>query len=379
MNKILNSIVRIRPVENRDVKDLQGLYKILDSCNGSAAKAQAIIKESRDSLMSKTFQSLTLIAEILDENLAPQEIVATGRLILLDGNDEEQPLMYEDTQSGLELTHRVNEPALEMAGMVTKTEWEGQGIGKAMTAVRALIARNFNGITGADKIFVEFLPSYDVEGTKENSFWRDLILKHIKESNMLTEAILLCSELTGETVLTEQDLLTTLAKAKLEHRNQIIKKYFPKVIKNSDITAAAREITENVGSKTMGALINLERAYGSARFERTGMFPIDGGPNYQTETQYGALGEKTVNCAYTDDSVEDEKIMSHIPNRLIVWKPRSHTLRDLRDSKYYLTPGILGPRTAKLPREISNATNIASGESISAFKLPSSSSRKTNQ
>ncbi len=372
-------LVKVRPAEERDAQALNRLYKRLDTCNGEDGKALGIIRESRESLMSQRFKSLTLVAEALDDNLAPKEVVATARLILLGDEDPDHaPLMYEETQQGLELTKRSSDPSLEMAAVVAKLEYEGKGIGKALSAVRAIIARRFTGIIGTGKVLVEFVPEYDDPDSKENAFWRDLILSHLVETNTLDAAMHKCAELSGQKINTPGELLKVLVKADVKIRNEMVRNYFPHVIPGEKITAAARQVTGNVGKATKGALINLQKIYGSGTFTQTGTFPIDGGPNYETLAHFGALGDKTVRTSYTVASDEDSRIMAETHERLIIWTPQAPTQRSLRDSSWIMTPGIVGPRVVKLPHAVSGLTNIASGEETSVFKLPLSSSKKLN-
>ncbi|MEK7672324.1 MAG: hypothetical protein AAB373_00420 [Patescibacteria group bacterium] len=373
-----SELIKIRPVHESDATGLVRLYQRLDSCNGDVAQIREIIKDSRQSLMSPRFQSMTLVAEALDENLNSKGIAATARLILLGEDDPDHaPLMYEETQQGLELTRRSSDPSLEMAGMVTLPECEGRGIGKALAAVRALIARRFNGVTGTDKILVEFLPQYDDSDSKENAFWRDLILSHLMQNGTLEQAMNQTSEMSKQPINNANELLKVLLKADVRIRNTIVKKYFPALIPGDKISAAARQVTGDVGRETKGALVNLQRIYGSGTFTQTGTFPIDGGPNYETAAIYGALGDRTVRTVYTDQSAEDARIMAETPERLIVWAPQSPTQAALRNSSWVMTPGIIGSKTVKLPHTVSSLTNIASGEETSAFKLPISSSKRT--
>lgn len=373
----MKNLVQIRLAEPKDSKGLANLYRHLDSCNGSASMADAVIKETRESVMSREFKSLALVAETLDEEtLAPTGLVSTGRLILLGATGDSAPLMYENTTDGMKLVKREGDAALEMAAMVTDPAFRGHSIGKAMTAVRALIARNFSGFTGTDRLLVEFLPPYDDPITKENAFWRDLIVPHLEKDPQKTASLKSdCEKMTSTPVNTMQDVLKVLLKLDPVQRNLIVEKYFPHLIPNDGITAAARHITEEVGKNTKGALLNLQRLYGSGTFNKTGNFAIDGGPNYETLAMYGALGDKTVQAGYTDGSVEDAKIMAETPNRLLVWKPRPNTQRELRSANWVMTPGILGPKVAKLPRDIAQITNIAQNEAISVFNLPRSSSK----
>lgn len=372
------SLVKIRPVEMKDAPDLTELYRRLDTCNGEVSQVKVIIQASRASLMSQRFESLTLVAEALSDDLAPLEVVATARLILLGAEDPEQaPLMYEETEKGLELIKRSTNPSLEMAAMVTKSSYEGQGIGKALTAVRAILARTFSGLIGTDRILVEFVPNYEDQDSKENAFWRDLILARLIETNTLDAAMKKCSALTSKKITTPDELLKVLIKLPVGTRNVMIKEYFPSLIPADKITSDARKVTGDVGAETKGALINLQRTYGSGTFVQTGTFPIDGGPNYETSAHFGALGDRTVRTTYTDGSVEDAKVMTQSAERLIVWAPKPPTQRALRDSSWVMTPGILGPKVVKLPIEVSGVTNVGPNEETSIFRLPLASSKKT--
>lgn len=148
-----------------------------------------IIKETRDFLDGPetgppiTIQSLTYVAEIVGENDPLKgKIVGTGRLIKTPDSPETKPVMYIETENGLELTQLEHHMggSIELAGMVVDPDHEKESVGKAITVMRALIARKFVGLFGADTIIVEFLPPYIYNETKENEFWNHLILPALK-------------------------------------------------------------------------------------------------------------------------------------------------------------------------------------------------------
>lgn len=85
-------------MQESDAAGLRVLYERLDTCNGDVAKIKEIIRDSRQGLMSQNFDSLTLVAEVLDDELAPREIAASGRLILLGDGDYDS--RYIGSQSG---------------------------------------------------------------------------------------------------------------------------------------------------------------------------------------------------------------------------------------------------------------------------------------
>ena len=367
------NIVRIRPAASKDKAGLKVLYRRLDSCNGSEDTVGASIAATRRSLQDENFERFTLVAEVLDEDGGVVDMAATGSLILLGEQDpSEIPIMYYETKEGLEQGSRKSGAAVDMAGMVTKEEWERRGIGKAVTAVRAIVARKYAGTIGTDTMLTEFLPGYDNPETKENAFWRDLILPRLMETGeLMTEA----QHLSNQPVSTIPELLGVLLKLGAKDRNKIVKKYFPHKILGSQISAEARAVLGDVGQKTKGALVNLQRMYGSGMFTRTGAFPIDGGQNYEAPVAYGALGDKSVVTAYSDGGAEDERIMAESRQQVVVSTPRANRKEDLRGATWYLTPAIAAGRAIKLPKIVAELTHVAPGGQTSYYELPRSSKR----
>ncbi|MBL4694132.1 hypothetical protein JKY72_02080 [Candidatus Gracilibacteria bacterium] len=411
-------LYRIRPVEARDAEQLAELYERLDTCNGSVDQVDAIIAESQKSLNERPFKRVTLVTEMVEDNPeAETTLVGTGSLIKvnsINSNDTinqapntkltSRPLpprrstanlsssfapgqnpktaqiiepkslptmMYRDVAGGLQLVpYRTK--AVEFAAVTTRDGWEGRGIGKSMTALRALLARKFSGVFGADNVIVEFLPQYD-EKTTTNAFWEELILSSLKEADTLDALMKFCSKETKKEITKVEELPHALAiELSNGDRNEAINKYFPSFIMGNKISAQARKVSRNVGRKTQGALINLQTFYGSSAFDRIGHFAIDGGPNYSAKTQYGAPGEKTVPTEFTDSSLEDARTMRESSETAIVYKPVANTLAGLRSLIAIVTPGIFDSELAKLPRDIQTLLELEDGEEITYFKLPQS-------
>lgn len=344
------NIARLRHVRDEDTHALAGLYKQLDTCNGSVEGAAEVVKDSLASAHGP-LENVTLVAELVDStNLEASQVVATGRLIRIgDAERSTHSLMYRETAEGLEL-EGASGLMIEFGGLVVDNKYRGYRLSKAITALRAFIARRFTGAFGTSEIVVEFLPDYDDLETKSNAFWRDLILAHLIESGMLSHIKKDCSGLTGRQIQTDEDLLMALLKdLGTVDRNSIVERYFPQSIPADMLTSQVRNVTQNVGQDTVGALVNMRSLYPD--LVKAGHFPVDGGSNYTSTTPMGAQGARTVEAAFAQTTPGDEETIKSLRQTAVVLKPINDTRHSLRELEAYVLPGIFTQGSAKLPHQ----------------------------
>ena len=343
---------RLRLVREGDLQALQDLYAHLNTCNGNPELCEHIIQESVESVQSRTlFKSVAFVIETLDQS----QLIACARLIKV-GDKNFPTMMYIEHPKGLQLMP-YHENLIELAGAVVHPDFRRQGLGCALTAIRALMARLFSGVMGTEKVLAEFLPLYG-EDQWTNDFWTYLV-NDCLDRDLLTLAL-------QKRVPYELQSETKLAQVLLRHldiptRNQIINRYFPTWIHS--MPESARHVIETVNPKSRGALINFQRIY--AQIEKVGVFAVDGGSNYTALVQNGALGDRTVDCVFEEEFFVD---------RAIVFLPLTSRLSSLRTFEALICPGIFRPTFAKLSPSLEPILKQLAGQStleeISYYQLP---------
>lgn len=373
-------ITRIRPIAETDTAVLMELYKHLDTCNGDPTQVQEIIRQTQNFLNGdvtgppRQMESLTYVGEFVDfKHPTNAKPVGTGRLIKLGDTEESDPLMYEETAKGIELTKKQRGGCIEFGGMVVGHKHRGTVVGKAITLMRAIIAKEFSGLFGANDIIIEFLPEYDDKDKKTNAFWTDLVLPGIKAKGKLERAKQMCSEFTETKIATDDDLVLALLKLSTEKRNMVVEECFPDVIDGNSITPQARQSMGTVGKETMGALINMQRIFVPGTLNVGGYFPVDGGPNYESQTGYGAVASRTVRVVYGEDNWVDNEIMSS-PGRhnALVFNPVKGTAHGIKQMIGYAMPGIFTNSIAKLPYQAKELLGVPEGHHVTYHLLPQS-------
>ena len=317
---------RLRLVNENDLDALQELYTHLNTCNGNPELCEHIIQESVESIQSRhLFKSIAFVIETLDQS----RLVACARLIKI-GDKNFPTMMYIEHPTGLQLMP-YHENLIELAGAVVLPEYQRQGLGCALTAIRALMARLFSGVMGTEKVLAEFLPLYG-EDQWTNDFWTYLVNECL-DRELLTLAL---QKRVSRPLEHETDLAQVLLRQlDIPTRNQMINRYFPTWIHN--VPEDVRHVIETVNPKSRGALINFQRIY--AQIEKVGVFAIDGGSNYTALVQSGALGDRTVDCHFEEE---------FFVNRAIVFLPLTSRLSSLRSFEALICPGIFRPTFAKL-------------------------------
>lgn len=361
----MGRILSIRYADTPDAEQLGKLYdERLDSCNASSALVNEIIRKSNETLAGAITDSITLVAEWVGSE---GDIVGTGRLInVVEGAT--QPLMYHDTgDGGLELFTR-EASDVEFGSMVTREDSLKMGVGKAISALRALLATRFSGLFGSDHVLAEFLPHYDDDEKKVNAFGL-MIIDQLMTKGALESVKKECSEILGRRIESNTDLLLALTRdLSTEQRNTVVAKYFPETIQSDLIESKTRRIMAHVGEKTVGALVNLERIYGTGRFNRTGYFPIDGGGNYTALISDGAANVRDVPTVCVDG---DQLFQSQV----MVLKPFNGTTEGLRGIRAWVIPGNLSLRNVQIPRQAALVIGARNGDFLTAYQLPASSKR----
>jgi len=257
MRKIL-----IRPVGLEDKKDLARLYGAMDSCNANLETVDSTILDTQEALKGELKQ-LSFIAFDSES----EEALGTGSLIW-----QKEIQMYKPEDDGLKLA-KISGNIIEFGAMVVSPEAQGQGIGRAISEVRARFAHVFE----ADFFLAEFLPEYLDENAKTTKFWENEILPSLYASGNLVELKQACSDLLSKKIVSTEDLLEALeTNLSTQQRNQVVNEFFPEYLPKS-----ALEHCGTIGSQTKAALHNLKKIY-PENFNFAGVFPVDGGQNYMS-------------------------------------------------------------------------------------------------
>jgi len=330
-----SDLVRLRSAEMRDADELAQVFSFLNSPHAAPDNVKGIIGATQESLARDGGMThLTIVAETLDPiSLDPKHIVAGGSLVRMSGGDS-APLLYriEDDRSMNLFTY--DQPTLEFGGMVAHPDARSLGIGMAISAVRALIARYFNHLFDADAVLSDFMPPLNDIDTKENVFWDDLIVNCLQLNGNLDAVKDMVSKLTGTKVTTNTQLSAAIGNILSDDdRNRMVNRYWPQLIDSSLVSDDVLNITRNVNGPTEKARDNLLAIYGGS-MSRIGAFPINGGPNYVAKATDGPT------------AAEGVLGLSYIPasDRSVVFNPFSEGLtkpatpNDLRDFTAYWTP-----------------------------------------
>jgi GNAT superfamily N-acetyltransferase len=250
--------ITIRPVEEQDKNDLAKLYAQLDSCNANSDTVDTAINSTQAIVKGLVGDGLTLLAQ----DTKTGQVLASGSLIW-----QNEVQMYEPNLDGLELSKTTGK-ILEFGSMIVAPEARGQGIGRALSEVRARFAQ----ILEADWLLAEFLPEYLNPQKKNTFFWQEEILPALKASGKLTGLQEACSDILKKPIKGSSDLLLAMAtQLSTQDRNKLITEFFPQTLLAS--------YYGSIGKHTTPALHNLQAIY-QDQFELAGYFPIDGGQNY---------------------------------------------------------------------------------------------------
>jgi hypothetical protein len=348
-----DSIFRIRLVCNSDEPQLSKLYEYLNTCNGKPENCNQIIAESLASLKSRqVFKSITFVVEDLQASTEDNSlcIVASSRLIKL-GEDAFPTMMYVEQPQGLLLTP-YKEEAVEFAGAVVHPQYQKQGLGKALTMIRAFLARTFSGVMGTERVLVEFLPQYH-PNTVINDFWLFLIQNYL-DTEALQNALF---RSTGVMPQNEQELAKILVRdTDSLTRNRLINTYFPTWI--TSVPPEIRSVIQNVNQNSYGAFVNLQRCYSA--LDKVGVFAVDGGSNYSAWSEHGSHGDRTVECHYSDD---------YYTERAIVFNPFTSRLSSLKNLEIYLCYGLFQRTFAKLPKRMQTYLNHSGDDQEATYLL----------
>lgn len=281
-------LVRLRPAQTDDADELAGVFSFLNSPHASPRNVPEIIQSTQDSLAKDgNMTHLTVVAETLDpDTLQPKNIVAGGSLVKMSSGAG-APRLYRFREDGSMELFTYTQPTLEFGGMVAHKDARGLGIGMAVSAVRAIVARYFAHLFGAEHVLSDFLPPLKSIATKENAFWTDLIVEQLRRTGRLAAVKAMASRLTNTEVRTNTQLSAAIGNViSDDDRNRMIDDFWPSIINPADVTDSVETITRNVNTPTVQARKNLLAIYGGA-MTQIGAFPINGGPNYVARSNEG--------------------------------------------------------------------------------------------
>ncbi len=356
------SIITIRPVQEGDAEGLAESNKSLNSPHAptSLEAVGKIIAASQGSISGQGVP--TQVNVVAEERLktGESEIVGGGAVVKM-GSDGEYPILWRPNPDGSFERFRYTDPTMEFGGVSVADKAQKRGIGKAISVARALIAKKYGSLFGADNVLSDFLPPLDNSETKVNIFWDNLIVKLLEENGTLEQVMAYCREKTGiyseDTTTLSAVIGNTMSDG---DRNAMVDRFFPKTIPASKITQEVRDITRRVNGPTEAARANLLKIYGDA-FKIIGAFPINGGPNYAARADLGPTGEGPTPL----------QIQGHVGNRvkMLLFKPLGEGFEGLRNFRAMMIDGGINGDQSVIDTLTAKLIGFKEGESVMRFLL----------
>ncbi|MCX6734132.1 MAG: hypothetical protein NTX63_04990 [Candidatus Peregrinibacteria bacterium] len=356
------SIVAIRPVQEEDAQGLAQSNRSLNSPHAPTGleAVKRIIAASQDSLSGKSVPTqVNVVAEEMYVH-GGRRIVGGGALVKM-GSDGEYPILWKPNDDGSFSRFRYTQPTLEFGGASVALDAQNMGVGKGITAARALIARKYGSLFGAGHVLSDFLPPLDNVDTKENIFWSDVIVSALRESGTLQQVMAYCQEKTGVHIEDTSTLSAVIGNTMSDaDRNAMIDQFFPETITAKSISPEARRITQSVNGPTEAARANLLKIFGDA-FKIIGAFPINGGPNYAAPAELGPTGEGPTPVRIRE--LTEGRV------KMLLFRPLGEGFEGLRNFHASMVRGdIIGSHTI-ISEETARMTGIKKSDELMRFRL----------
>ncbi|MEK7672323.1 MAG: hypothetical protein AAB373_00415 [Patescibacteria group bacterium] len=352
-----NSIIDIRPVQEDDAEGLASSNSSLNSPHAptNLAAVRRIIAASQGSISGKG--NPTQVNVVAEERFLNGEsrIVGGGALVKM-GSDGEYPILWRPNADGSLTRSRYTDPTLEFGGVSVARDAQGKGVGKGITAARALIAKRYGALFGVRNVLSDFLPPLNNVDTKENAFWDDMIVELLRENGNLAEVMAYCQEKTGISISDTTTLSSVIGNIMSDaDRNVMVDRFFPKDIPAERITPEIQTIMENVNGPTEAARANLIKIFGND-FRIIGVFPINGGPNYVAPVEKGPIGEGPTPLQVRDELVNRVKIL--------LFRPLAAGFEGLRNFKATLVDGEMNGNSVTVSKTTAQIAGFIDGENL---------------
>ncbi len=356
------SIISIRPVQEDDAQGMAESNKSLNSPHAptSLEAVRKIIAASQSSISGhRTPTQVNVVAQEKWET-GERRIIGGGAVVKM-GSDGEYPILWRPNSDGSLSRFRYTDPTLEFGGVSVAEDAMKRGIGKTISAARALIAKKYASLFNAEHILSDFLPPLDNSDTKVNIFWDDLIVKLLRENGTLGQVMAYCQEKTGIHIEDTTTLSAVIGNTMSDtDRNAMVDRFFPETIPAERISPAVRRITQNVNGPTEAARANLLKIYGDA-FKIMGIFPINGGPNYAARAELGPTGEGP-----TPLQIQDE-IEGKI--KMLLFKPLDDGFEGLRNFQATMVNGDINGDHAIISKITAQMAGFAQGDEVMRLRL----------
>lgn len=356
-----SAILKIRPVHEGDAEGLAVANRSLNSPHAptDVQAVNSIIQRSQGSISGQ--QEPTQLNVVAEEMGTDKSTIVGGGAIVKMGSDGEFPILWKEQPDGSMKRFRYTDTTLEFGGVSVGQEYQGKGYGKALTAVRALIATKYANLFGAEYILSDFMPPLDDLDTKENAFWDDLIVPLLKQNGTLQAVMGFCQEKTGMVITNTTQLSSVIGNVMSDaDRNEMVDKFFPETIPAELISPIARAITQDVNGPTQAARANLIKIYGE-EFQIIGAFPINGGPNYRARAENGPKGEGPFTLKITEEVAESIK--------LLVFRPIEEGLEGLQKFEAFLVAGQITEARLILSKHVADVAGFKEGEDMMYMKI----------
>lgn len=356
------SIVHIRPVVEDDALGLAESNKSLNSPHAPTdlTAVRRVIEASQRSISGQGVPTqVNIVAEQEDLWTRQKKIIGGGALVKM-GSDGEFPILWMPNQDGSLTRRRYTEPTLEFGGASVAKDAQGLGVGKAITAARALIAKQYASLFGAQHVLSDFLPPLDNIDTKENAFW-EMIVAALRDNGNLERVMQFCEEKTGTRIQNTTELSAVIGNIMSDaDRNAMVDMFFPETIPADSISHEVAEIMRNVNAPTEAARANLLKIYGSA-FQTIGVFPINGGPNYAAPAELGPTGEGPTPL----------DVRNHVELRvkMLLFKPLGEDFSGLRNFQATLLYGDTRGPLSVVFSDTAERAGFAPGEEVMRLVL----------
>ncbi len=356
------SIISIRPAQEDDAQGMAESNRSLNSPHAptNLDAVRKIVAASQSSISGHgTPTQVNVVAEELWGN--GERRIIGGAAIVKMGSDGEFPTLWRTNPDGSFTRFRYTDPTLEFGGASVAKEAQSRGVGKGLTAARALMAKKYRALFGVEYVLSDFLPPLNNKDTKENIFWDDLIVKLLQENGTLGQVMSYCKEKTGINIEDTTTLSAVIGNTMSDgDRNAMVDRFFPETIPAEKISPEVRRITQNVNGPTEAARANLLKIYGEA-FRIIGIFPINGGPNYSARAELGPTGEGPTPLQIRD------KVEGRI--KMLLFRPLGEGFEGLRNFRATIVEGdIIGSRVA-ISRKAAEMAGFAQADEVMRLRL----------
>ncbi len=356
------SIISIRPVQEDDAQGMAESNRSLNSPHAptNLDAVRKIVAASQSSISGHGTPTQVNVVAQEEWETGEKRIIGGGAVVKM-GSDGEYPTLWRPNPDGSFERFRYTDPTLEFGGASVAKEAQGRGVGKGITAVRALISRKYGPLFHAEHILSDFLPPLDDSDTKVNIFWDNLIVKLLEENGTLGQVMAYCSEKTGIHIEDTTTLSAVIGNTMSDgDRNAMVDRFFPTTIPAEKISPEVRRITQNVNGPTEAARANLLRIYGDA-FKIMGIFPINGGPNYAARAELGPTGEGPTPL----------QIQGHVEDRvrMLLFKPLGEGFEGLRNFRAMMIEGSINGDQTVIDALTAKMTGFAQGDPVMRFQL----------